>query len=575
MRNLKYLKLFEAFESERLSKTLKFINQSSKKNFMESLVRISKKFDFPISKFNDQMFEYLPFKSALKKNVPPPKEAEREVCNRESDWIPGEFCQGGRVKRTWGDHTRMTECPGCGGSGFKPLKKVTPDVSLVKFWFNKDGNQVAVTGCDGVIREQNTKKLQYDLLSGLYEFSKNINDYNQIREIDLDGVKRLPSGTIVLFSGDGSGLNRSENRQAAVSMVLNVNGMVFMLQDRFEGSTPDDYNTTRGCGDWREYAEYSWVVSTPGDFAFAYLLEPKNKKEETPKVEIKEFPKEVAYDWNNFIDLRYMQMSNFRDMEERLKDAHFAIVLDMNKLKETEFQKLSLTQSERELRKAGAFINPENVKSANIKRYFDILIKRFDANKGLSELTKVIPRAFGYGNILTFILRGFNTRTFDELIDNLYYFMQNPNDVRQRQIISSLDRLYISSRDKCSNINRTIDEVWKLLDRGRGDKVLDEKAKKYFETYEEISDILFKKVSSEKIETLTDIETLLSKFRSLKQFVESTRLGSVRYQVRYIADYLVSGYANQVFNCLHETLDEYPNAQAEIEELKKVIEKTF
>jgi hypothetical protein len=192
-----------------------------------------------------------------------------------------------------------------------------------------------------------------------------------------------------------------------------------------------------------------------------------------------------------------------------------------------------------------------------------------------SELTKVIPRAFGYGNILTFILRGFNIRTFDELIDNLYYFMQNPNDVRQRQIISSLDSLYISSRDKCSNINRTIDEVWKLLDRGRGDKVLDEKAKKYFETYEEISDILFKKVSSEKIETLTDIETLLSKFRSLKQFVENTRLGSVRYQVRYIADYLVSGYANQVFNYLHETLDEYPNAQAEIEELKKVIEKTF
>jgi hypothetical protein len=157
MRNLKYLQLFEAFESQRLSKTLKFINQSSKKNFMESLVRISKGFDFPISKFNDQMFEYLPFKSALKKNVAPPKEPEKEVCNRESDWIPGEFCQGGRVKRTWGAHTRMTECPGCGGTGFKPLKKATPEVSIVKFWFDKDGNWVTVTGCDGLIRSQNTK----------------------------------------------------------------------------------------------------------------------------------------------------------------------------------------------------------------------------------------------------------------------------------------------------------------------------------------------------------------------------------------------------------------------------------
>jgi hypothetical protein len=398
MKKLKHIKLFEAFESVKLGKTLSFINSGAKSSFIDNLKNIASKYDFPISKFNDQMFEYLPFKSALKKNVPPPKEAEREVCNRESDWIPGEFCQGGRVKRTWGDHTRMTECPGCGGSGFKPLKKVTPDVSLVKFWFNKDGNQVAVTGCDGVIREQDTKKSQYDLLSGLYEFSKNINDYNQIREIDLDGVKRLPSGTIVLFSGNGSG--------QAVSMVLNVNGKVFMLQDRFEGSTPDDYNTTRGCGDWREYARYSWVVSTSGDFAFAYLLEPKNKKEETPKVEIKEFPKEEeAYDWNNFINLRYMQMSNFRDMEERLKDAHFAIVLDLNKLKETEYEKVSGTKALRKERKQGAFIKPEDVKSANLERYISLLIKKFDVNKGLSEMPKILPRALGFTNSITFIIQ--------------------------------------------------------------------------------------------------------------------------------------------------------------------------
>jgi len=562
MRNLKYLQLFEAFESQRLSKTLKFINQGARENFMESLNRISKRFDFPISKFNDDMFEYLPFKSALKKNVAPPKEPEKEVCNRESDWIPGEFCQGGRVKRTWGAHTRMTECPGCGGTGFKPLKKATPEVSIVKFWFDKDGNWVTVTGCDGLIRSQNTKYGRSDL----YHFSKDVNDYNKLRQIDFNELLGLSTGTIVNFREPGSG-----EEEYAVSMVLNE-GKVFLLQNLFPGSSPDEYRLDY---DWKAYADCSWIVTSRADFGSAFLLEPKDKKVDNVKKEIKEFPQEVAYEWNNFIDLRYMQMSSHRDMEERLKNAHFAIILDINKLKESEFQKLSLTKSERELRKVGAFINPENVKSANIKRYFDILIKRFDANKGLSELTKVIPRAFGYGNILTFILRGFNIRTFDELIDNLYYFMQNPNDVRQRQIISSLDSLYISSRDKCSNINRTIDEVWKLLDRGRGDKVLDEKAKKYFETYEEISDILFKKVSSEKIETLTDIETLLSKFRSLKQFVESTRLGSVRYQVRYIADYLVSGYANQVFNCVHETLDEYPNAQVEIEELKKVIEKTF
>ena len=153
MKQLKHIKLFEAFESVKLGKTLSFINSSDKSTFIDILKRIAKNYDFPISKFNDDMFQYLPFKSALRKNVDPPKPTEREVCKRESDWIPGEFCQGGRVKRTWGAHTRMTECPGCGGTGFKPEKKVAPEVQLLKFWFDKDGNYVTVTGCDGQINK--------------------------------------------------------------------------------------------------------------------------------------------------------------------------------------------------------------------------------------------------------------------------------------------------------------------------------------------------------------------------------------------------------------------------------------
>jgi hypothetical protein len=513
MKKLKHIKLFEAFESVKLGKTLSFINSGAKSSFIDNLKNIASKYDFPISKFNDQMFEYLPFKSALKKNVPPPKEAEREVCNRESDWIPGEFCQGGRVKRTWGDHTRMTECPGCGGSGFKPLKKVTPDVSLVKFWFNKDGNQVAVTGCDGVIREQDTKKSQYDLLSGLYEFSKNINDYNQIREIDLDGVKRLPSGTIVLFSSNGSG-------QAAVSMVLNVNGKVFMLQDRFEGSTPDDYNTTQGCGDWCEYARYSWVVSTSGDFAFAYLLEPKNKKEETPKVEIKEFPKEEAYDWNNFINLRYMQMSNFRDMEERLKDAHFAIVLDLNKLKETEYEKVSGTKALRKERKQGAFIKPEDVKSANLERYISLLIKKFDVNKGLSEMPKILPRALGFTNSITFIIRSINFNSLDNLVTYMYNMIKEPgsSDYYAKRCVEELNNIYDTFSRRSTKINQNIDDTWKLLDKGTSNKERDEKMCLYFEEYLKLGEIINKKLTSSKIETISDIEVMMRKFYTIRDF---------------------------------------------------------
>lgn len=65
MRQLKYIKLFEAFESIKLTKILGYINQESKRGFIQKLESISRQYDFPMSNFSDDMFQYLPFKKAL------------------------------------------------------------------------------------------------------------------------------------------------------------------------------------------------------------------------------------------------------------------------------------------------------------------------------------------------------------------------------------------------------------------------------------------------------------------------------------------------------------------------------
>lgn len=566
MKNLKYLQLFEAFESQKLSKTLKFINNSARSTFMQNLSKISSRFDFPISKFSDEMFEYLPFKSALKKNVTP-KELEREVCGRESDWIPGEFCQGGRVKRTWGAHTRMVDCPGCRGTGFKSSKVVAqPEVSLLKFWFDKDGNFINVTGCDGQIRPQNKTITDNYTGSRLYEFSKNLEDYNQIRELSLSEIVELPTGTIVL-------LFARDNETSVVSMVFHAirygNECAYMLQDEFGGASPDELGLIP-TDELKKYADFSWCIIRSTDFHKVILLEPKVKSE------VKLLPEEEGYTWNNLIDIRYMRMSDVKDMEDRLKNAHFAIILDLNKLKEGDFKKVSLTKSERELRKAGAFLKPEDVKEANIDRYMSLIVKKFDANKGLSELTKVLPRAFGYTNILVFTLKSYNVNNLDSLVTNLNSFMRNPNDYTLSQISSDLGRVYDSARERSQNINRIIDSVWKLLDKSTGDQSLDEKAKKYFQTYLETSEMLYRKVASEKIETLTDIELVMNKLKSIRQFTENTRFETLRKNVRYISDYLGGGsYPSYVTSYIQEAVEDHSNAQGELEELKKVIEKTF
>ena len=573
MKKLKHIKLFEAFESVKLGKTLSFINSGAKSSFIDNLKNIASKYDFPISKFNDDMFQYLPFKSALRKNVEPPKPTEREVCNRESDWIPGEFCQGGRVKRTWGDHTRMTECPGCGGTGFKPERKVAPDVQLVKFWFDKDGNYVNVTGCDGQIRNQNQSQKKTDYSGELYTFSRDLSDYEEVKTLKVDELLELPTGSIVLFNNRGS-----DPYRGYVSIVYHYSKRsnkeaAYMLQDGYSGSTPDE-DGHMSYDEWNQFAKNSWCVLGSSDFGSAILLEPKVKRVVKKKAEVKPIPEEEAYTWNNLVDLRWMSISNVRDVDVRLKNAHFAIILDLNKLKEAEYEKVSGTKALRKERKQGAFIKPEDVKSANLERYISLLIKKFDANKGLSEIPKILPRALGFTNSITFILRSINFNNLDNLVTYMYDILLSPgsSDYYAKRCVDQLDDIYNTFSRRSTKINQNIDDTWKLLDKGTSNKERDEKMCLYFEEYLKLGEIINKKLTSSKIETISDIEVMMRKFYTIRDFVGNTRIQSLR-NLRYLSEYLYTSVDKTIYSNIEDTFDDYPGALDDLAELKSAIEK--
>ena len=65
--NLKYIQLFEAFDSKVLSKTLGYIKEpNDREKFLNVIKKMCSSIDYPLSKLNDDYFEYLPFKKALK-----------------------------------------------------------------------------------------------------------------------------------------------------------------------------------------------------------------------------------------------------------------------------------------------------------------------------------------------------------------------------------------------------------------------------------------------------------------------------------------------------------------------------
>ena len=140
MKNIKSFKLFEAFKSDKLSKTLAFINKDSKGKFLEQLKTIANKIDLPYSEYSDDYFQYLPFRKALKLN----QNINDAPCDAKSidafpdHYVPGAVCGGtGRLDRKWGRTVRNVVCPVCNGTGVKP--KTTFDIKWIKFWFSKDG----------------------------------------------------------------------------------------------------------------------------------------------------------------------------------------------------------------------------------------------------------------------------------------------------------------------------------------------------------------------------------------------------------------------------------------------------
>ena len=567
MKDLKYIKLFEAFESVKLSKTMRFINKDSKSRFLGVLKTITSRIDFPVSKLNDSLFEYLPFKSALKKNVDV-KSSEREECNHPSDWLPGEFCHGGQVKRTWGKGTRIIPCPHCKGTGFKPIKKFKHELELIKIWFDKDGKYILTTGTDGMVRHQNGSPDMGKNSS----FSRNFEDYVIGEALDFDKVKALPNGAFVKVKPAEEDLD-----DYVVAMIWQENDSTFFLQDGCSGSTPRS-------NDWQKYSKYSWILESATDMeGNAYLLKPKNvidRKKEKDEID--------PYSINNILDLSYFSIQNYTDMEKRLQGAHFALILDFKKLRTLEYTKINDTKVKRKESRKGtlALENPENIKNANLKRYTMGLVDKFNIQDGgLAEINKIVPRLFGWNNTLTFILRGINIDRFSSIITDSYSFVkyissnENPSKGDVEYYIDRIKNRLRESYDITGKYNQQINQkiqatfkefdTWSKTGNVRFQGPDQEKRILIFKKYLELSELLNKKLNSMPCESITDLELIYSKIQSVKRIFNEGRMENLR-TLRYMVEYMTSTHSigNELLDI---TPGAYDGILRELEEFKKVI----
>ena len=506
MKQLKYIKLFEAFESVRLTKTLGYIDTKSRERFIDYLKRLCKKSEFPISQLSDDMFQYLPYNKALKVSVDkedkPCQATSKSEFNRQHA-IEGEKCEGGRIKRLWGGRPRAVECPNCKGSGIEPVKE---DIKLVKFWFSKDGSLINTTGCDGSVKD--SPKM------GSFEPGEVITSNSR----DMPRLQSIPHLTKVAL--------RTGRRDSEVQAILyKGRGEIFCIQDRYEGGTPSG-------NDWQKYGRFSWNVSG-GDFiSITVLNKVGDTDEKSEEIDPLNYNFALNFGWSG------IGLDKWQDVENLIKDAHFALVFDWSKVKSGDFKKVPEIRSEREELKSGSrlTVKDEDIRRENIDRYMKKIAEKSDLVKDISNVKSVVNRILGGQNSI-FMIVGHSSyeRKFTSLIvrylEVLRYKEKYSEESDELKYVignlkSTIQSLYESVSSDVNDVRKCLDYCTTELKKRDGSEYLE-----LIKELQEVSQMMNQKIMSLPFDCIEDLEIVKSKvtfFRSL--FIPDTYgLDNLRY----------------------------------------------
>lgn len=545
MRELKYLKLFEAFESIKLTKTLGYVDSKSKEELIEKLKIICSSIDFPISQLTDDYFEYLSFNKALNLQYTP----EDKPCKATSkdlfggSGVEGEVCQGGKIKRMWGSRQRVVDCSNCSGTGIQPEKS---EVQILKFWFTKEGEMVAITAVD------NTSKPE--IRSKASKFNKNLSSYNLVSE---EYSRR--SNVSFLNHGDFVYAQLSGHTSPIICFVWKEGRRIYLIQDEHDGDTPS--------GDFKNVAKYSWNI-TDGDFITLQKAEPKQTQDDedvADEIDPYSFNKSITFGY------RGVQMSRYnsaRDVERTISKAHFALVFDISKLKSTDFKSKKEIASEREKIKSGSklTIKDEDIRKANIQRYMNEIAKKSDIISDISNLKKVVKRILTGNSLYLILYNSRFTNNLFSLIDKYLRALKEDvnEDYYKRELSSYIAEKYKSVSERSANISKNLKEVRDHLQKNGMDDRL-----QIIDGLDKMSKSFNDLIDNSKLECIEDLEILLSKLDGLRTifrgnrydvdkldyFIDSLTNEESRNSIRYITDhYYVRDYVAEINNSIQKCL---------------------
>lgn len=487
---MRYLKLFEAFESIGISKTLKFIEEktdkSNKVEFLNELKDlIVDVYKFPIDKLTDDDIIYL---SAIK--------AKKISTNGEE------------ISNPYG-------------------------VYAVKFWFSIKEGYLGKTGVG------NVKDTDADL---------NEDEINKIKE-DFDiktgtltpiKINKLKNGDIVFgYFSDSESL-----RYFSKAIIFRENGQVYAIQNVNDGGTPESR-------DWRNYGRYSWNLGSDdnesSDHSKLHLWEDNSEKlsiitKDNLELEylingngyLSSYTSEISeksdFALVIYLDplIKYESVEDVRDWRKEQKKGAAALMSD------EEFRKININ------RYISNFIVKlgltQNVNTEEIKDLQKIVLKSLCGKWSLITIYKNVPEYESYLNSITIRIKRLIESNDNDKEDRFRVLVDSYKDMIRN--CKHYEERFIGSQKKVNEIGneRVVEITNKVIELG---EYLNKKISEIkIDNIEDFRIVVYKLKSLSRYmddESIEFVEGVGAIFRNF-QYNDSDVTRGVEYSNRYLSN---------------------------------------
>ncbi len=512
MNSLKYLMLFEAFQSNAINSILKHIgskiDSDDKQTFITALRDIVMNiYGFQIDKISDSDVKYMSAKQA------------RKITSK------------GEISNPYG-------------------------IYALKFWFSVDEGYLGFTG----VGDEKMKSSPYSFNTDELDYIKDSLDIKTGKLIPVLDYRPLKTGDKVM--GYFSDYERKE--YLALATIWREGDQLYVIQDVNDGGHPNN-------SDWRRYGRYSWNIGEadyPGDDHSKLHLYIDSKDE------LALSQSEAGDLLVNSSGELTRRSSSYSGRYADIEKADFAIVLYIDGLIKDESVDDIRNWRKESREGATALMTTAEIKKINFQNYMNKIISLYGITLDLKEedlknLQNLIKSIFCDRNIFfSLYLEQPSLERIETIMSRIESIIKSED--KEYSFARLLDT-FRSFREDAVNSNRRFNGSKERVKRHANENVMNA-FNRLYELSSKINDYL----SKQTVNSIDDLEVLKYKLEFLRKVIKSSRLSFTSGFENAICNfhYNDGDVDRGVETCVNRNEDMSINLK-KIEHIEKFLDQTF